>query len=368
MSEVTLRIPSLLEKSVELGASDIHIKSNKPAMVRLRGSLIPIEGCEPITPEEIAQFIEHTTKGTFREQWDRDLQVDYAYFLESGSRFRVNGFHQRTLPGLVFRRVNDRPPSFADLNMEDDLFRDLSKYKDGIILICGATGAGKSSTLAAFLEMLNQERNLHIVTLEDPIEYVYTDKKSIINQREVGIDINSFQDGLRAVLRQDPDVILIGEMRDRATFEIAMRAAETGHLVLSTLHAAHTQQAVRRLFEFFPPEQQAMMYRQVSEALRCSIVQKLVPNLEKNGRVPAMEVMVNDPSVRKLLQEGHFEKLYSALEAGKDSGSRTFNGDLFRLYKEGRISKEDALTFSPNAKQLEMNMKGIFLSSGGLVG
>jgi len=368
MSEVSNQIPEILAKSVALGASDIHIKSNKLAMVRLRGSLIPVEGTDPVSPEEIRRFIETSTKGVFRDQWDRDLQVDYAYFLDGGSRFRVNGFHQRTLPGLVFRRVNERPPTFDELNMESELFRELANHKDGIILLCGATGAGKSSTLAAFLDMINEEKNLHIVTLEDPIEYIYTDKKSIVNQREVGIDINSFQDGLRAVLRQDPDVILIGEMRDRTTFEIALQAAETGHLVLSTLHAAHTQQAIRRLFEFFPPDQQLTMHRQVSEALRCSIVQKLVPNIEKNGRVPAMEIMVNDPSVRKILQEGEFQKLYSALEAGKDSGSRTFNGDLFRLYKEGRISKEDALLFSPNAKQLEMNLKGIFLSSGGLVG
>jgi len=360
-------IHSVLTKAVEEGASDIHLKSNKVPMIRLRGSLVEMEGAKVLKPETILAFIEQTAQGIFRDQWERELQVDYAYKLNNIGRFRVNGFLQRTLPGMVFRLVNDNPPSLEGLHHDPKLFRDLCKFKDGIILLCGATGSGKSSTLAAMINMINAEDSKHIVTLEDPIEYTYTDDKALINQREIGIDIHSFDAGLRAVLRQDPDIILIGEMRDRSTFETALRAAETGHLVLSTLHAAHSQQAVRRLFEFFPSDQQEIMKRQIAEAVRCTIVQKLIPNLKGDGRVPAKEVMVVDPSIRKLIELGHFDKLYSAIEAGKDNGSQTFNADLYRLVKAGLITKESAMSFSPNSKQLEMNLKGIFLSSGGLV-
>lgn len=367
ISDAIDSVHSILRAAVEAGASDIHLKSNKSPLLRLRGSLTPLEGFDPLPPEIIRAFIERSATGIFRDQWERDFQVDFAYFLHGLGRFRVNGFMQRTLPGVVFRLVSGNPPDLGELNHDPELFEKLCGLSDGIVLLCGATGSGKSSTLAAMLNHINRTASKHIVTLEDPIEYTYTDDRSLINQREIGIDIHSFDDGLRAVLRQDPDVILIGEMRDRATFETALRAAETGHLVLSTLHAAHSQQAIRRLFEFFPPEQQEIMRRQIAEAVRCTIVQKLVPNLRDDGRLPAKEVMIVDPSIRKLIEVGHFEKLYSAIEAGRDSGSQTFNADLYRLVKAGAVSREVALTFSPNPKQLEMNLKGIFLSSGGLV-
>lgn len=367
VSDAIDTVHGVLAAAVEAGASDIHLKSDKPPLLRLHGSLKPLEGHEKLSPETIRAFIERSTHGIFRDQWESEFQVDYAYRLAGVGRFRANGFMQRGYPGLVFRLVKDRPPNFEELNHDPELFRRLCAAKDGIVLLCGATGSGKSSTLAAMLNLINEEQNKHIVTLEDPIEYTYSDNRSIINQREIGIDIHSFESGLRAVLRQDPDVILIGEMRDRATFETALRAAETGHLVLSTLHAAHSQQAVRRLFEFFPSDQQEIMKRQIAEALRCTIVQKLLPDAAGAGRVPAKEVMMVDPSVRKLIETGQFEKLYSAIEAGKDNGSQSFNGDLYRLVRSGEVSKETALAFSPNPKQLEMNLKGIFLSSGGLV-
>jgi len=356
-----------LAAAVEKGASDIHIKSNKVPSLRLRGSLVALEEFQPLKPEMIQSFIEQTTHGIFRDQWEKEFQVDYALRLPEFGRFRVNGFMQRNLPGMVFRLVKENPPTLEELNHDTALFRRLWSLKDGIVLVCGATGSGKSSTLAAMLDLINRESSRHIVTLEDPIEYTYTDDKSLINQREIGIDSHSFESGLRAVLRQDPDIILIGEMRDKTTFETALRAAETGHLVLSTLHAAHSQQAVRRLFEFFPADQQEIMKRQIAEALRCTMIQKLIPNLKGDGRMPAKEVMMVDASIRKLIETGAFEKLYSGIEAGKESGSNTFNADLYRLVKAGMVSKEEAMTQSPNPKQLEMNLKGIFLSSGGLV-
>ena len=367
LSDAIESIHSLLTDAVEAGASDIHLKSGKVPIIRQRGSLIEMEGQSKISADLIRIFIEQTTYGVFRDQWEESFQVDYSYRIDNIGRFRVNGFMQRTRPGMVFRLVNEHPPELEDLNHDPELFKRLCNMNDGIVLICGATGSGKSSTVAGMINLINRESNKHIVTLEDPIEYNYTDDQSLINQREIGIDTHSFNDGLRAVLRQDPDIILIGEMRDKATFETALRAAETGHLVLSTLHAAHSQQAIRRLFEFFPADQQAIMRRQIADAVRCTIVQKLLPNLKDDGRMPAKEVMMVDPSVRKLIELGEFEKLYSAIEAGKDSGSQTFNADLNRLVKSGAVSKECALRYSPNAKQLEMNLKGIFLSSGGLV-
>ncbi len=367
-ADVFESIHSVLLKAVELGASDIHLKTGKLPVLRVRGDLVVLNDYSKMKAEVIRAFIEETTKGVFRDQWEQEFQVDYAYRLADAGRFRVNGFIQRSQPGLVFRLVKEQPPTFEDLNHEPGLFERLCRLKDGIVLIGGATGSGKSSTLAAMLNLINSKYDKHIITLEDPIEYTYTDHRSLINQREIGIDIHTFESGLRAVLRQDPDIILIGEMRGRHTFETALRAAETGHLVLSTVHAAHSQQAVRRLFEFFPPEQQEIMKRQIAEALRCTIVQKLVPNLKGDGRLPIKEVMMIDPSIRKLIETGQFEKLYSAIEAGKESGSQTFNADLYRLIKSRAVSKDIALTYSPNPKQLEMNLKGIFLSSGGLVG
>jgi twitching motility protein PilT len=244
---------------------------------------------------------------------------------------------------------------------------DLCRAKDGIVLLCGATGSGKSSTLAAMINHINHEFDKHIVTLEDPIEFTYTDVKSIINQREIGIDCPNFADGMRAVLRQDPDVILVGEMRDRATFETALQAAETGHLVFGTLHASNAQQAVQRLFDFFPEERRVPLQRQIGLALRATITQKLLPALEGDGRYPVSESFILDSLGQKTIIEGEFEKLEAVIEANEDNGSKTFNQDLYRLVKAGKITKESALENSPNPRQLEMNLKGIFLSGGGIV-
>ena len=217
------------------------------------------------------------------------------------------------------------------------------------------------------INYINQTADKHIVTLEDPIEYTYTDIKSIINQREIGIDCPSFSQGMRAVLRQDPDVILVGEMRDQATFETALQASETGHLVFGTLHASNAQQAVQRLFEFFPPERKVALQRQVAGALRATVTQQLLPALEGGGRIPISEAFVLDSLARKTIQEGSFDKIEAVIEAGEDNGSKTFNKDLYNRVKAGQISKDVALKASPNPRQLEMNLKGIFLSSGGIV-
>lgn len=356
----------LLSLAVENGASDVHIKSNKPAYLRLSGRLESVE-MDPITPEEVREFIEQSVPAEFYDLWVKNRQVDYSYSAPDGSRFRVNGFLQRGLPSVVMRHVSSTPPTFADLNLDGSTLANLCHEKNGIVLLCGATGSGKSSTLAAMINHINHTLDRHIVTLEDPIEFTYTDVKSIINQREIGIDCLSFGEGMRSVLRQDPDVILVGEMRDRETFETALQASETGHLVFGTLHASNAQQAVQRLFEFFPEERKHALQRQLAGALRATITQKLLPAMEGGGRMPVTEAFVLDALGRKTIMDGHFEKIEAVIEASEDNGSKTFNQDMYRLVKAGLVAKDDAIKNSPNPRQLEMNLKGIFLSSGGIV-
>ena len=359
-------IHGLLSLAVENGASDVHIKSNKPAFLRLSGRLESVE-MDPIAPAEVREFIEQSVPAEFHDIWVKNRQVDYSYNAPGVGRFRVNGFLQRGLPSIVMRHVSDHPPTFSDLNIDGETLAKLCTEKNGIVLLCGATGSGKSSTLAAMVNHINHSYDRHIVTLEDPIEYTYADVKSIINQREIGIDCPSFAQGMRSVLRQDPDVILVGEMRDRDTFETALQASETGHLVFGTLHASNAQQAVQRLFEFFPEERKLSLQRQLAGALRATITQKLLTAMEGGGRIPVSEVFVLDALGRKTIQDGNFEKIEAVIEASEDNGSKTFNQDLFRLVKGGLISKADAIDNSPNPRQLEMNLKGIFLSSGGII-
>lgn len=357
----------LLKLAVENGASDIHVKAGKPALLRISGTLKPVE-MDPISNDDAKAFVESAIPQRFRQTWEEDGQIDFAYSPGGLGRFRVNGFRQRNTTSIAFRHVQSQIPQFQDLNLDGTQLQKLCKHKDGIVLMCGATGAGKSSTLAAMLNWLNFNRECHVVTLEDPIEYNFQDEKAVFNQREIGIDTASYSLGLRSALRQDPDVIFIGEMRDRVTFETALSAAETGHLVMSTLHAVNVHQAVMRLFEFFPPEQQDQMRRQVSESVRAVIAQRLVKAMEGGGRLPVLEILVTDSVSRGVIQEGQFAKIPSILEGGGDGGSQSFNRDLFRLIKAGKISKADALAASSNPKALEMNLKGIFLSEGGIIG
>lgn len=356
----------LLALAVDNKASDIHIKSNSPAYLRLTGSLEAVE-MDPLKTEEVFDFIDRTIPSQFKESWAENHQADYSYKLKGVGRFRVNCFFQRGRPSIAMRYVSDQPPTFEELKLDTKTLSELCKEKNGIIIMCGPTGSGKSTTLAASINHINHNYDRHIVTLEDPIEYVHEDMKSIVSQREIGIDCGNFSEGVRSILRQDPDVILIGEMRDRETFETALQAAETGHLVFGTLHASDVHQAIQRLFEFFSAERKEFLQGQFAATLRGVVAQKLLPAMEGGGRLPVNEIFVMDPVGRKVIKNGQLEKLAAVIEASEDNGSKTFNQDLYRLLKEGLISKEDALNHSPNARQLEMNLKGIFLSSGAIV-
>jgi twitching motility protein PilT len=357
-------INDLLKLAVESGVSDVIIKSNKPGYVRLAGKLKPVE-MDPITSPEAHAWVDEHVPKIFKQKWDDLGQIDFAYAVEEIGRFRVNAFHQRGLVSIVLRHIKSTVPNFDQLGLGQtaDALIKLVHAKDGILLVCGATGSGKSSTMAAMLNWVNQNQDKHIVTIEDPIEYTFIDDKSLFQQREIGLDVPNFDLAIKAVLRQNPDIILIGEMRDRETFETAISAAETGHLVFSTMHAATVAQSLTRLFEFFPPEEQIQARRAIAGSLRGFICQKLIPTLEGNARVPANEILTADAVVKNLILEGQFEKIQGILEGTGDSNSFSFNKDLYRLIKAGKISKADGLRFSPNPQALDMNLKGIFIKT-----
>jgi len=358
----------LLALAVENVASDVHLKAGRPALMRVAGSLVEAE-MAPLSAEQLHAFIDATLPERFRGRWQADSQVDYSLdrLAEGKGRFRVNAFLQRNLPSVVLRLVKVRPPTFDELNLDAKTLLRTLESMEGLVLVCGPTGSGKSSTLAAVLRHVNETAALHVVTLEDPVEYVYADERSSFSQREVGIDVPSFPMGLRAALRQDPDVILVGEMRDRETFETALHAAETGHLVFSTLHAGTAQQAVQRLFEFFPPEQLSLARRAIAASLKAVVVQTLVPRLDGQGVLPAMEFFIVDPLAKRLLADGQFEKVPELIEAGADAGSRPLNVDLVRLVRAGKVAKVAALAASPNPKAFEMSLSGINIQSGRII-
>lgn len=367
MAEIPSVINDLLRLAVEHGASDIHLKTGRPALFRVDGALVAAE-MSPLTAEQILAFVDATLPALFRAGWQSDHQVDYAFdrLADGRGRYRVNAFQQRGTPSAVLRLVKSAPPSLAEINL-DPSFAQLAEFGDGIVLICGPTGSGKSSTLAALLRHLNETADKHVVTLEDPVEYLFRDERCSFSQREVGIDVPGFAPGLRAALRQDPDVVLIGEMRDRETFETALQAAETGHLVLATLHAGTAQQAVQRLFEFYTPEELVSARRTIASCLRAVVVQSLVPRADGLGVLPACEVFRVDPLARRILAEGQFEKVPDLVEAGKESGSRPINTDLCALIRSGKVAKAAGMACSPNPKALDMLLSGIQTSGGRIV-
>src|SRR5580693_3507265 len=317
MSEVTPQTEifnDLLKLAVESGASDIVIKSTKPGYVRISNRLKPVD-MDPISSPEAQAFVDEHVPRIFKQKWEEEGQIDFAYAYDGIGRFRVNAFHQRGLVSIVFRHIKSRVPNFEDLGLQAEPLLKLANAKDGILLVCGATGSGKSSTMAAMLDWINQNMDKHIVTIEDPIEYTFQDDKSLFQQREIGLDVPNFEMAIKSVLRQNPDIILIGEMRDKETFETAISAAETGHLVFSTMHAATVAQSLTRLFEFFPPEQIAQARRQISGSLRGFICQKLIPKMEGGGRIPVNEILNADVTVKNLILEGHFEKIQQVLES-----------------------------------------------------
>lgn len=349
----------IVAKAREAGASDVHLKERGAVVFRIEGELVRVDAPTP-SAEWLAGVLAEIVPLGLRRSLEEKHEVDFSWAAGEGERCRINVFQQRGSLALSLRLVKGAVPDFETLGLPDQL-RALAAARRGIVLVAGATGTGKSTTLAAMVEHINASQRRHIVTLEDPIEYLFQDRESIIEQREIGLDTGSFADALRHVLRQDPDVIMIGEMRDAVSFEAALSAAGTGHLVLSTVHSPTAPQAVSRVLEFYKADEREQIVRQIGASLRAVVCQRLIPAVA-GGMVPAVEILVNNATVRRLLEENKLEKLSDAIEVGREDGMMNFNQSLLALVKGGRVSEEVALAHSGNPDALRANLRGIVFS------
>ncbi|MCM8803900.1 MAG: PilT/PilU family type 4a pilus ATPase [Candidatus Omnitrophica bacterium] len=352
---------TLLKLMKEKDASDLHLKFGRKPILRIKGELFEVNEWDGIlNKEDLFKILEIIMPEDERKNFKEEKESDFAFDNPEVGRYRVNAFWQRGYPGIVLRRIKDRIPTIEELNLPVVL-KKIALFHDGLILVTGPTGCGKSTTLAAMIEIINSEKVKHIVTIEDPIEYLYTDKKSIINQREVGIDTLSFSSALKHVLREDPDVILIGELRDVDTFQAAISACETGHLVFSTLHTIDTITTITRILDFFPSSQHEQVRKILGYHLRATICQKLVPRRDNSGLVPVCEIMIVTPVISKLIQDNKINKIYSAMASDKEEGMLTFNKHLVQLIQNDIITQEVGFSVSPSPHTLEMNLRGIYL-------
>lgn len=349
----------ILRGAMASGASDIHIKTGAPITFRIVRDLVPVDAPAP-TLDWMERVLNHIVPPHLRERLERDHEIDFAYAPPQLGRCRVNVFQQRGNFVLSMRLVKSAMQDFRALNLPPTV-REIADTPRGIVIIAGATGSGKSTTLAAMIEHINQTARKHIITLEDPIEYLFTDRMAIIEQREVGLDTESFASGLRNVLRQDPDVLVIGEMRDPESIAAAISAANIGHLVVSTLHTADAAKSVQRILEFFPSEDRESARRQLATTLHAVVCQKLIPSTQ-GGVVPAVEILLNTTAVAKLIQTGALEKLAATIEMGTGDGMQTFDQALYEMVKSGKITQAGAIEHSPTPEALKMRMQGVVLS------
>jgi twitching motility protein PilT len=355
------RLPKLrdfLRIMVKENASDLVLKTNGCPAVRVAG-VIRFLGDQPLPSDLMRSYVDEVLTERGRREFQEAGATDTAVVVPGVGRFRCNAFHQCGDIGFVFRAIKQEIPSFKDLNLPVDPLKRLASLKRGLVLATGVAGSGKSTTLASMVEFVNRTMNKHIITIEDPIEFRFEDKRSMVNQREVGVDVSNFAAALRQAMRQSPDVILIGEMRDAETVSAAISAAETGHLVFSTLHTVNAVQTVERIITFFPPHQHELVRLQLALNLAgvCSL--RLVKNKDGTAMVPAVEMLINTPTVRELLEAGQTRLLPKALTEGSYYGTMTFNQSLIRLFQAGNISLEDALASSDNPDELKMQMRGI---------
>jgi twitching motility protein PilT len=351
----------VLQAAVEGGASDVHIKIDSPVIFRINRQLVAIE-CPTPTTKWVNDVVDKVVPSHMKRRLEDDREIDFSYYMPGIGRFRTNLFQQRGQFCLSMRYVKTQVPSFEQLGLLPVL-RKIAESPRGIVLLAGSTGCGKSTTLAAMIEHINATAKRHIITLEDPIEFVFEDNQSVIEQREVGLDTLSFEAGLKHVLRQDPDIIMIGEMRDALSFMAAMSAADTGHLVLSTLHTTTAAQSVTRILDFFKADEREQIRRQLAGTLQAVVCQRMVTTV--TGAVtPALEIMINTGTVKKLIEENRLDKLPAAIETGGEDGMLNFNQSLFQLVKERKVTEKEAMSKATNAQALEMNFKGIFLDEG----
>ncbi|MDY0290925.1 MAG: type IV pilus twitching motility protein PilT [Desulfuromonadaceae bacterium] len=359
-----MELNEILAMAVKAKASDIHIKAGLPPVYRIDGGLRPLPNAPRLTPENIRKMTYAMLSERQREEFEDTHELDLAYGVQGLGRFRVNMFTQRGSISAVLRTIPYNVSTLEELNLPP-VIKKITQNQRGLVLVTGTTGSGKSTTLASMIDAINSNRTEHIITIEDPIEFLHRDKKSIINQRELGVDTQSFASALKSSLRQDPDVILVGEMRDYETINTALTAAETGHLVLSTLHTVDAQETINRIVGVFPPYQQRQVRLQLSTILMGVISQRLVPRADGRGRVPAVEVMVSTARVRELIDDKEKTKLLrDTIQNGYDTyGMQTFDQSLMRLLSNELITYEEALRQSSNPDDFKLKYSGISSSS-----
>ena len=346
-----MELNEILQIALRSGASDIHLKAGLPPMFRIDGALVPLKDARRLPPEEIGRMAHGIMNEYQREKFKQTNEVDLAYGVPGLGRFRVNVFQQRGSLGVVLRVIPFRIQSIEQL-MLPKVLEKIAAEQRGLILVTGTTGSGKSTTLAAMVDFINATETCHIMTIEDPIEFLIRDKRSIVNQREVGVDTMSFGQALKSALRQDPDVILVGEMRDLATIAAALTAAETGHLVLATLHTPNAPQTIDRIIDVFPPHQQQQVRAQLAMALEAVLCQTLAPRAGRAGRVPAVEIMIATSAVRNLIREGKTHQLLNVIQTGAQFGMCTLDQALVALYRGGVIGLEAVLEHSQSPDEM----------------
>lgn len=360
---------NLLEMAVERKASDIHLQPGAPPILRIGGKLHRQADYPPLDEENLRKLVYREMSPASIERFELTKNLDTAINLPGKGRFRLNIYIQRGMIAVAGRRVSTDIPDYAVLNLPDSVAK-ISRFMSGLVLVTGPTGTGKTSTLAAVINDINHQKECHIICIEDPIEYLYRNDKAVITQREIGVDIDDFKTALRYAVRQDPDVVLVGEIRDVETLEFALRASETGHLVLGTLHSIDATQTIGRVLNFYPQKEHGQVRKTLGHQLRATLSQKLLPSCREGlDYVPACELMFVNPTIRSLITKGDDERIIRAVKAGiKEHGMFDFEHSLYLLAEEKYITREVALEYAPNPQSLEMKFRGIFLSEeGGLV-
>jgi twitching motility protein PilT len=361
-------LPDLLKTTMELGGSDLHIATNTPPQVRVNGELQRLQMAE-LTPGETKQLVYTVLTDAQKKRFEESLELDFSFGIRGLARFRCNVFNQRGAVGAVFRLIPENIRPFGELGLPQVLAT-LADRPRGLVLVTGPTGSGKSTTLAALIDKINAERHAHILTIEDPIEYIHQHKNCLVNQREVHSDTNSFSNALRAALREDPDIVLIGEMRDLETVEAALKIAETGHLTFATLHTNSAAQTINRIIDIFPANQQSQIRTQLSLVLEGIVCQALLPRSDGKGRVVSLEIMVPTPAIRNLIRDDKIHQIYGSMQAGQEKlGMQTANQSLASLYMRRAITLETAMTASSLKDELQdMITRGVGVVAGAGLG
>jgi len=357
------RMKKFFKAAIDNEASDLIIKTDHKARLRLQGDLKKMDA-EPFSPEEMETSIEKLLSAAQLEHFKNHGSIDMAYAFDADNRFRVNVFRAAGKTALAARRVSSEILNFEQLHLPENLNR-ITELREGLVLLCGVTGSGKSTTIAAALQAINESRPCHIVTLEDPIEYIFKDNKAVINQREIGVDAVNFTEGLKSLVRENPDVVLIGELRDRETFEAAINAAETGHLVFGTVHASSASQAFGRIYNLFPPDERDLIRDMFAGTMQAVIYQKLLPTLRDDlDRVPAIEVLYNNPVVEKYILDGREVELDEVIREAKGEGMLDFTSSLVDLVEKEYIHPRVAQANAHNSDELKMRLRGIKSGKG----